>query len=207
MINKITIVDYEASNIKSLYNSFKYLGEIPLVTSDIKDINNSDKIILPGVGSYMSGMNRLRKLKIDQLIKKKYIENKSLILGICLGMQLLFESSEEKEFTSGIGLLKGDVLKFNYKIKTPHMGFNNVKYPSESYLFKNIPQDSDFYFANSYRVELKQKYIKQASITHYDGEDFISAIEYKNLFGTQFHPEKSHEYGLNVLKNFIELNA
>jgi imidazole glycerol-phosphate synthase subunit HisH len=206
LINKITIIDYEASNIKSLYNSFKYLGQNPLITSDIKEIMNSEKIILPGVGSYVSGMKNLKKFKIDQLIKEKYLNNESIIFGICLGMQLLFESSEEKKYTKGIGLLKGQVSKFDNNTKIPHMGFNNVKYVSNSLLFKDIPQDSDFYFANSYRIEPSESYAEYSSITNYGG-DFISAIEFKNLIGTQFHPEKSHEFGLNLLKNFIELNA
>jgi len=206
LTNKITIIDYEASNIKSLHNSFKYLGKTPIITSDLREIENSDKIILPGVGSYMTGMQCLKKYKIDQLLKKKFKENKSLILGICLGLQLFFKSSEEKKITKGIGILDGNVEKFSKNLKIPHMGFNNVHYPSKSKLFKDIPQDSDFYFANSFRVKLDETYKKFSSVTTY-GERFISAIEYKNLYGTQFHPEKSHNNGLKILKNFIALNA
>ena len=206
LTNNITIINYEASNLKSLNNSLKYLGQNPLVTSDIKEIENSDKIILPGVGSFLTGMTSLKKFKIDQLIKKKFIENKSIIFGICLGLQLFFKSSEEKKITKGMGIFQGKVERFSGKLKVPHMGFNNVKYPPNSQLFKDIPQNSDFYFANSFRVKYENTYSGISSVTTY-GENFISAIEYKNLFGTQFHPEKSHKYGLKILENFIKFNA
>ena len=206
LTNSVTIINYEASNIKSLVNSFKYLGQNTIISSDLKIIEKSDKIVLPGVGSFLTGMNSLKKHKIDRLIKKKYIENKSIILGICLGMQLFFESSEEKENSKGLNLLRGKVEKFSTKIKIPHMGFNSVKFPINSKLFKNIPQNSDFYFANSFRVKFDHQFFEHSSVTKY-GEDFVSAVEYKNLYGTQFHPEKSHKYGLMLLENFIKIDA
>lgn len=206
LTKSVTIINYEASNIKSLINSFKYLGQNPIISSDLKIIEKSDKIVLPGVGSYFTGMNSLKKFKIDKLIINKYYENKSIILGICLGMQLFFESSEEKKNSKGLNLLEGKVEKFGARIKTPHMGFNNVKFPINSKLFKDIPQNSDFYFANSFRIKFKKQFLNSSSLTNY-GEDFVSAVEYKNLYGTQFHPEKSHKYGLMLLENFLKLDA
>lgn len=203
---KISIVDYKGSNLLSLFNAFKYLGYQAEITSDSEIINKSDFIILPGVGSFAHSMTNLKKFNIDQILTEKNITGESIIFGICLGMQILFSSSIEKEYTKGLSFFDAKVSKFKKNIKIPHMGFNSVSFNKNTKLFQGLPNNSDFYFANSFKVNFEKKYSDFTSSTFY-GEKFISAIEYKNIYATQFHPEKSHDIGLEVLKNLINLDA
>lgn len=203
---KISIVDYKGSNLLSLYNAFKYIGFEAEITSDLKIIKDSDFIILPGVGSFAHSMKTIKKLGIDKIIIEKSINEESIIFGICLGMQLLFSSSNENKYTKGLSIFDSDVSKFKDNLKIPHMGFNSVSFNKNSKLFNRLPNNSDFYFANSYKINFDEKYTDIVSSSFY-GEKFISSIEFKNIFATQFHPEKSHDIGLEVLKNLIELDA
>ena len=198
---KITIVDYGMGNIYSLQSALKFLGYDSICSNKSEDIINADKIILPGVGSFKIAMDNIIKLKIDKSIKIAVKEHNTPILGICLGMQLLGISSTEDRFSNGLNLFEGEVTKFtDQSVKTPHVGFNNVYYPDNSTLYKGIKMNSDFYFVHSYKMKTnKIKGIGYAS----NGENFVASFEQGNIFGTQFHPEKSQTNGLLLLKNFI----
>jgi len=198
---KITIVDYGMGNIYSLQSALKFLGYDSICSNNSEDIINADKIILPGVGSFKMAMDNIIKLKIDKSIKIAVNEKKTPILGICLGMQLLGISSTEDGFSNGLNLFEGEVNKFiDQSVKIPHVGFNNVDYPDNSTLYKGIKKNSDFYFVHSYRMKTN----KTNGVGHSsNGENFVASFEQGNIFGTQFHPEKSQTNGLLLLKNFI----
>ena len=195
-------------NLYSVKNAFNFINCETLVTDNFDKISNAKNLILPGVGSYKKAMEIIKSKKIDEAIKKS-IHNGSKILGICLGMQLLGKSSTEEEFTLGLGLVDNEVLKFednevsNFKI--PHVGFNSVKYDQKSKLFNKIKQNSDFYFVHSYRMKkLVSKNNEKYSYFNY-GNDFVASFEKENIFGTQFHPEKSQSNGLILLQNFLDI--
>ena len=201
---KIAIVDYGMGNIKSISSSLKYLGVDEVVlTNDFTEMQNSDKIILPGVGSFGKAMSKIKEIEIDIFLKKLVFEEKKPILGICLGMQLLSLSSDEDGENNGLGMIDTIVRKFpeNKGHKIPHVGFNQVKSPKVSKLFFGLKQNSDFYFIHSYRMIGEEEIC--ASICNYGGE-FIAAFEKDNIAGVQFHPELSQANGLHLLKNFIE---
>lgn len=196
-----TIVDYGMGNLKSLANAFQFLGERVNVASSPKGIAMAEKIVFPGVGNFGQAAKILRRKKIDTAIKKK-IQEGTPFLGICLGLQLLFEESQEAPEEMGLGIFKGKILRFK-KIKTPHMGWNQIKIQGESKIFKGIKGGSFVYFMHSFYAEPKVKKIVVAKTDY--GKDFCSAVESRNIFGVQFHPEKSGENGLKILKNFIKL--
>lgn len=211
-MSKICIIDYKGGNIFSVQNTVNHLGAESYLSSDPQEIAQAEKILFPGVGSFDSAMKHIKELGLAQVIQEKAISGIPF-LGICVGMQVLFESgSEGEQKTKGLGLLKGTIDKFakKDKIKIPHMGWNQVRLASDSKnpLFKKIENNSDFYFVHSYMAEVsKCTQDKDFEIisTNY-GTDFISSIwNGKNLFACQFHPEKSGENGLRVIKNFIEL--
>jgi imidazole glycerol-phosphate synthase subunit HisH len=198
---KITIVDYGMGNIYSLQSALKFLGYDSICSNKSEDIINADKVILPGVGSFKIAMDNIIKLKIDKSIKIAVKEHNIPILGICLGMQLLGVSSTEDRFSNGLNLFEGEVTKFtDQSVKIPHVGFNNVYYPENSTLYKGIKMNSDFYFVHSYKMKTNK--IKGIGYTS-NGENFVASFEQGNIFGTQFHPEKSQTNGLLLLKNFI----
>lgn len=198
---KITIVDYGMGNIYSLQSALKFLGYDSICSNKSEDIINADKIILPGVGSFKIAMDNIIKLKIDKSIKIAVKEHNIPILGICLGMQLLGVSSTEDRFSNGLNLFEGEVTKFtDQSVKIPHVGFNNVYYPDNSTLYKGIKMNSDFYFVHSYKMKTNK--IKGIGYTS-NGENFVASFEQGNIFGTQFHPEKSQTNGLLLLNNFI----
>ena len=200
---KITIVDYGMGNIYSLQSALKFLGYDSIYSNKSEDILNADKIILPGVGSFKIAMDNITRLKIDRSIKIAVKENNTPILGICLGMQLLGVSSNEDGFSYGLNLFEGEVTKFiDQSVKIPHVGFNNVSYPVNSTLYKDIQMNSDFYFVHSYKMKTNK--LKGIGYTSY-GENFVASFEQGNIFGTQFHPEKSQTNGLLLLKNFINI--
>ncbi|MGD8780187.1 MAG: imidazole glycerol phosphate synthase subunit HisH [Ignavibacteria bacterium] len=193
----IAIIDYDAGNVQSVKNALDDIGAEYKVTNSEYVICKADKIIFPGVGEAASAMQKLHLynlVNLLQIVKKP-------ILGICLGLQLFANHSSERD-TNCLGIIDADVFKFNEeKITVPHMGWNKVKYVKESKLFNGITDNSYFYFANSYYLESNKFTI---ALTKHD-VDFSSAIEYKNYYGVQFHPEKSGEAGIKLLKNFIEL--
>lgn len=200
---KVVILDYGMGNVRSVVSTLKYLGVNDiLISGEFSKLKNADKLILPGVGAFGKAMERIHEKKIDQYLQELVIEKNIPILGICLGMQLLGLSSTEDGLNSGLGFIKGNVIKFdNTEIKVPHVGFNQVKTYPGSKLYEGIVNDCDFYFTHSYRM-LSDDNINQ-SICDYGGE-FIASFEKGNVAGVQFHPELSQYNGLKLLKNFLE---
>ena len=199
----IAIIDYKAGNLFSVKNAFDKLGVDTIITSDVDVIKNADKILLPGVGAFENAMNHLQELKLDKLILDEVKSGKPF-LGICLGMQLLFNSSEEYGHHEGLNILDGKIIHFNFKpaLKVPHMGWNSITNCKDTKLFFNL-ENQFVYFVHSYHLVTENKDYKKI-MTNY-GYDFCSAIEYKNIFATQFHPEKSGEVGLSILNKFSKL--
>lgn len=197
-MKKICIVDYGMGNLRSVQKAFEYIGFEAFVTSSKDEIEKAEAIVLPGVGAFDVAILNLERFGLVNVLKKKIKE--SVFLGICLGYQLLYEFSEEGS-CEGLKILKGDVKKFSQKenIKIPHMGWNRIKVKGNSKLLKGV--DGQFvYFVHSYYVENKDKSIVSSVCEH--GIEFDSSIESGNIFATQFHPEKSGEVGLQILKNF-----
>ena|SRR3989338_8655349 len=203
----IAVIDYGMGNLRSVAKALESAGanEVKL-SSDAGIIQQADKIVLPGVGAIKEAMRELKRLGLIKVINKNIF--KKPFLGICLGLQLLFERSEEGGRVRGLGVFKGTVRRFPDKLKVPHMGWNqiNIKYQISniSNLFlKNIPDNSFFYFCHSYYAAPQDKNIIAATTDY--GLEFASAIRKDNLFACQFHPEKSQSLGLKLLKNFVEL--
>lgn len=199
----IAIIDYKAGNLFSVKNAFDKLGVDAIITSDVDVIKNADKLLLPGVGAFENAMNHLQELKLDKLIVDEVKSGKPF-LGICLGMQLLFNSSEEYGYHEGLNILDGKIIHFNFKhaLKVPHMGWNSITNCKDTKLFFNL-ENQFVYFVHSYHLVTENKDYKKI-MTNY-GYDFCSAIEYENIFATQFHPEKSGEVGLSILNKFSKL--
>ena len=199
------IIDYGAGNLTSVLLALKSLGDDPVITGDPALLEQADRIIFPGVGSAASGMLGLKQKNLDAALKKCCMQNKP-VLAICLGMQMLLEFSEEDGGVNGLGLFPGNVKLFKfppeYRIKVPHMGWNTVRQNKHA-LWKNIPDNSSFYFVHSYYVSADNA-SDVAGITEYGSFEFVSAVAGKNIFATQFHPERSGETGLQLLKNFLE---
>lgn len=202
----IIIVDYKVGNLGSIYNMLKKIGVKSEITSDKEKIRLASKLILPGVGSFYSGMKNLAELGLIELLNKKTLEEKVPVLGICLGMQLLTSKSEEGSLL-GLGWVKGCVKKFQFEkdsmLKVPHIGWNYVIQRKESKLFFEMYEEPRYYFVHSYFVELdcKDNILTETSY----GNEFCSSLEKDNIYGVQFHPEKSHKYGMMLLKNFSEI--
>lgn len=200
----IVIVDYGLGNIGSITNMFKHLGQSVVFSSDHGVISSATKLVLPGVGAYDSGMKHLNESGVIPLILDKVKKEKTPLLGICLGMQLLLEGSEEGSL-QGLGLIPGLCRKFSsseLKLKVPHMGWNEVSPKINSPLFEGFEEDPRFYFVHSYYADVADKNVM--GTTTY-GLEFVSAINEENIFGVQFHPEKSHKFGMQLMKNFIRL--
>ena len=199
---KISIVDYGMGNIKSITSTLNFLGvEVVIVTNNFNELKNADKLILPGVGSFAKAMSKIIENKIDEKLFELVKIKKKPLLGICLGMQLLCNSSTEDGFNKGLAFINADVKKFEEKnLKIPHVGFNQIIKNTDSMLFQDINNDSDFYFTHSYKVTSSEN-IHQ-SMCHY-GKSFIAAFEIENIYATQFHPELSQNNGLQLLKNFL----
>ena len=204
---KITIIDYGMGNILSIQNAINFLGYKSLLSNEPKIIEKSDVLILPGVGSFNEAMKRLNKLKLVEAIKKNIFHNNGKILGICLGMQLLAKNGIENGKIKGIGLINGSVLSLKSKTNKvlPHIGFNKIIDNPDSKLFNGIKKDKYFYFVHSYYFEPKSEDLNfKYSYCNY-GKKFIFSFEKDNIFGTQFHPEKSQKNGLTLLNNFLNL--
>ena len=200
----VAIIDYDAGNIKSVEKALLHLGEEVIITRDREQILNSDKVILPGVGAFGDAMEKLRSYGLDKVIYE-VVERKIPFLGICLGLQLLFEKSDETPGVKGLGILPGEILRIPDKegIKIPHMGWNSVKIKENARIFKDVPQDSYVYFVHSYYLKAGREE-DVAATTEYSTL-IHAAVERDNVFACQFHPEKSSEIGLKILKNFVEL--
>lgn len=200
----IAILDYGIGNLKSIYNMFKKVGVESIITSDIETIKNADKYLLPGVGSFDHGINSLKNAPFFETLEKEVLENKKPILGICLGMQLLTNSSEEGK-EKGLGWIDAQTIKFDLEDKSlsiPHMGWNKTNPTNTNDIFKNL-EDNRFYFVHSYHV--KCNYPDNVIATSHYGFDFTCAVNRDNIFGVQFHPEKSHKFGMRLLKNFSDM--
>ncbi|MCD6068698.1 MAG: wbuY [Bacteroidetes bacterium] len=199
----ITIINYGMGNLGSIVNMFKKIGVEAKVTGDIKEIEQADKILLPGVGAFDAAMSRIKANGLTEVLNYKATEQKVPVLGICLGMQLLTDSSEEG-MLPGLGWIPAKTIKFNFTkesgLKVPHMGWNMVKENRPSQLTKDFEEESRFYFVHSYYVKCEND---ENSVlkTNY-GLEFDSAIQKDNIYGAQFHPEKSHKFGMKLLKNF-----
>ena len=208
MSSIIAIIDYDMGNLKSVAKAFEAVGADVRITRDPKLLQEAERIVLPGVGAFTECMANLKHYKLIEPIKKQ-IQMGKPFLGICLGLQLLFDESNEFGPTPGLGLLKGVVKKFafpeNSALKIPHMGWNEAAPTGSATLFKDLPTDANFYFVHSfYAVPDDEGMI--ATKTNY-GVDFCSSIESQNLFACQFHPEKSQKNGLQVLRNFLSVKA
>ncbi len=206
MSQSIVILDYGMGNLNSVKRKLDRLNAISIVTSDIEVIRKADKLILPGVGHFKKAMENLEKLELIPVLNELAFEKKIPILGICLGMQLMCESSEEGN-SEGLSWIAGKVKRFDVsdkqKFKIPHMGWNSVQLKNESAIMKNIAEDAEFYFVHAYHVHLKDKNLA-INITDY-AYPFVSGFQKENIFGLQYHPEKSHQVGDQVFQNFIDL--
>ena len=200
----IAIIDYDAGNLKSVEKALLRVGAESVVTRDAKVIAEADKVILPGVGAFGEAMEKLKSFDLIDPIYQ-VVEQGKPFLGICLGLQLLFEYSEEKEGCKGLSLLKGGIKRIPDApgLKVPHMGWNSLKVKENAKLFRNLPENPYVYFVHSYYLQAEEKEIVAAT-TEY-GVTVHASVEKGNIFACQFHPEKSGETGLAILKNFVEL--
>lgn len=204
--SKIVIIDYGMGNLRSVYNKFNRMGINCTISSNNAEIEDAGKLILPGVGHFKYGMQNLQKLGFIDLLNKKVIDKKTPILGICLGVQLFCKNSEEGD-CNGLGWIDAEVTKFKVsdklKFKIPHMGWNNVKIVHSNELDKIIPEDDMFYFVHSYHLKCNTN--SDIWMTSEYDYEFVSAVHKDNIYGTQFHPEKSHDAGYELLKKYAEL--
>jgi glutamine amidotransferase len=200
---EVVVIDYNTGNVDSVIKAIKHFGKSVILSNNPKDIINAAKIILPGQGSFHFGMEQLEKFDLIGLIKKQVEINKVPILGICLGMQLLADVGNENKTTSGLGFIPGEIKKMTTKLKLPHIGWNEVNYIQSSVLFRELENNKDFYFVHSYYYDCLNKENILAT-SDYDFK-FPSIIGKENIFGCQFHPEKSLKSGLKLLNNFLEI--
>ncbi len=200
----IAIIDYGAGNLHSVKNALDFLGVDNIVTGNKEEILSADKVILPGVGAFGDAMKCLEERGLVETVKA-VAENGKPFLGICLGLHLLFEESEESPNVKGLGIFKGKIVKIpdNGNLKIPHMGWNNIRITKDSKILKNIGNEPYVYFVHSYYVEAEDESVVSA-YTEY-GQRLDIAVEQGNVFATQFHPEKSGDTGMEILKNFIAL--
>ncbi len=200
----IAIADYDAGNIRSVEKAVKYLGYECLTTRDEADIMGASALILPGVGAFGDAMEKLREYGLDKMIKD-FIASGKPFLGICLGLQLLFDESEESPGVKGLGILEGKIRRIpgSEGLKVPNIGWNSLEFPKEGRLFKDLKEGTFVYFVHSYYLDAKDKDIVTAQIEY--GTRIDASVEKDNVFACQFHPEKSSAEGLKILKSFLEI--
>jgi glutamine amidotransferase len=204
--NNIVVIDYGMGNLGSIANMLKYLGASAVISADKSVIEKADKLILPGVGHFDRAMQNIKKFDLFNLLQFKVLDQQTPIMGICLGMQLLCNSSEEG-IDKGLAFVDADVVKFNFEksqnLKVPHMGWNKVELAKPNSLITNgLTEEARFYFVHSYYVTCKNE--SDVLTRAWYGHSFVSSIEKNNIVGVQFHPEKSHKYGVTLFRNFIE---
>lgn len=200
----IAIIDYDAGNLKSVEKAFAFLGEEAIITRDKEQILSADKVVLPGVGSFGDAMEKLIHYELVDVIKE-VVRKQTPLLGICLGLQLLFERSDESEGVEGLSILPGEIVRIpdcdGHKI--PHMGWNSLKIKPNTKLYDGIQDDAYVYFVHSYYLKAKDENIVAA--TTFYSTLIHASVEMNNVYACQFHPEKSGEIGLKILKNFASL--
>jgi glutamine amidotransferase len=196
----IAIIDYGAGNLRSVKKAFDYLQKESIIATKPAEFNNADKIVLPGVGAFGAAIDKLKETGFYEVIHRWLLDNRPF-LGICLGMQLLFEESEESKGSSGFGIFKGKCSRFK-KGKVPQMGWNQIKILNDSTILEGIKDGSFFYFLHGYYVKVEDKEMITATTDYYI--TYSSMIEKGNIFGVQFHPEKSGKTGLRMLSNWLE---
>jgi len=204
----ITIIDYGLGNLSSLHNMLKKIGEDSIISYKEEDIEKADKLILPGVGAFDTGIRNLEKLNIINTLNKTVIKKKTPILCICLGMQIITQKSEEG-ILNGLGWIDAQTKRFNFnnlnnKLKIPHMGWNNINIIKNTKLLNYFNYDARFYFVHSYHVVCDNNKDIIATTNH--GYDFTSIIKHNNIIGVQFHPEKSHKFGIQLFRNFVKFS-
>lgn len=201
----IAIIDYDAGNIKSVEKALQKLGADVVITKDAQEILRADKVILPGVGAFGDAMANLKKFGLDKVIYE-VVKKGTPFLGICLGLQLLFERSDETPGVEGLGILKGEILRIPDKddLKIPHMGWNSLHLQNQGRLFMGLSEQSYVYFVHSYYLKAEDEQIVKATTDY--SVNIHASVEKDNVFACQFHPEKSSDVGLKILKNFVELN-
>ncbi len=203
---QVTVVDYGCGNLGSIANMLRVIGHTSVVTSDASEIAKANKLILPGVGSFDSGMQRLRESGLVEVLQQKVIKEKTPVLGICLGMQLMTAGSEEGT-TRGLGWINATTIRFDAakaqsSIRVPHMGWNTVERKLKNGITTDQLDDDRFYFVHGFHLHNVPTH--QIMFTTEYGYEFVSGIAHENIFGVQFHPEKSHRFGMRLLKNFVE---
>ncbi|MCD7866670.1 MAG: imidazole glycerol phosphate synthase subunit HisH [Clostridiales bacterium] len=200
----VGIIDYDAGNIRSVEKAFQFLGEETVVTRDPEVLLKADRVLLPGVGSFGDAMGKLGAFGLIPVIRE-ITERQTPFLGICLGLQLLFESSEESPGVEGLGILKGKIVKIPSApgLKIPHMGWNSIHLQNEGRLFAGIPEQTCVYFVHSYYLQAEEPEIVKATVGY--STCMHASVEKGNVFACQFHPEKSSRYGLAMLRNFAAI--
>ncbi len=201
----IAVIDYGAGNLQSVVKALNFIGCESVVTNDENELMKADGAILPGVGSFEDAMNCMNHSGAADAVLK-FIESGKPLLGICLGLQLLFDESEESPGVKGLGLIKGSIKKIpnnNGELKIPHMGWNSLDIKKHNGLFKGIEEEPYVYFVHSYYLKADDENVVAARTSY--GVDIDASVEYKNIFATQFHPEKSGKTGLKILRNFAEI--
>ena len=205
----VVIVDYGLGNLNSILNMIRKIGFEAVITSNHGVLYDASKIILPGVGAFDYGMNCIKSLGLVDVLNRKVLTEQTPILGICLGMQLMTKKSEEG-IMPGLAWINAETVGFSNnitssnKLKIPHMGWNNISPQKKSLLLQDMPSDQRYYFVHSYFVDCFNRDDIVATTTY--GVEFVSSFGKNNIYGVQFHPEKSHKYGMHLLKNFLELN-
>ena len=202
----VGIVDYNMGNLASVSNAFDKLGVKSKIESNPERLKDYDRLLLPGVGAFGDAMSHLQQNGMDEAIKD-YVKIGNPLLGICLGMQLMFDSSSEFGLNNGLGLIEGSIVKFDeskfdHQLKVPHMGWNELFIQKDTPLFKNISKEVYLYFVHSYHAVCDDKFVIAKS---YYGYEFVSAVQKDNIYAIQPHPEKSHDNGIKILENFINL--
>ncbi len=201
---KIGIIDYNMGNLASVSNAFKKIGTDAEIVKDAERLKNYDKLVFPGVGAFGDAVEHLKQTNLD-VAMKEFVQSGRYVLGVCLGMQLLFESSEEFGSHEGLGIIPGKIVEFDKQRalghKIPHMGWNKMFFQKNTPLFKGL-DNPYLYFVHSYHAVCDEKYIIGKTLYGYE---FVSAVNKENVFGFQPHPEKSHKSGLKILENFIQL--
>lgn len=203
----IIIIDYKIGNVGSIFNMINRMGTEIKISSALDEIAKADKLILPGIGAFDNGMKNLQNMDLLPILNRRVLNDKVPILGICLGMQLMTKRSQEGKM-SGIGWIDAETVRFNFdkdsnSRKIPHMGWNSIRLNKNNFLFEGMHKNSRFYFAHSYHALCNNE--KDILAKTYYGYEFVSAFNSDNIFGVQFHPEKSHRFGKKILENFSKL--